>query len=178
MKLNNLLCAGLAFVALSGTAAAQTATAATCISEAEVSSLVRYGLPEAIAATRVTCAASLSPNGFLATGGNELQARYLAQKDAAWPGAKTGLMKFMDTSDNSDMASLAELPDDAVRPLIDALIQQKVAEAIKPDSCSKIERLAQVLAPMEPQELGALTGVIASLALKDKKPPVCPANEG
>ena len=73
------------------------------------------------------------------------------------------------------MATLADLPDEAVRPLIDALIQQKVAEAIKPGSCSDIERLAEVLALLETDEVGALSGVIASMALKDKNPQVCSA---
>ncbi|MXO58871.1 hypothetical protein GRI89_04865 [Altererythrobacter salegens] len=177
MKTRLSIGAGIAFLALSSSASAQTAAVAPCITEAEVSAMVRYAMPEAIAASRVSCAAILTNDGYFATGGDDLQTRYAVGKDAAWPEAKTALLKLAGGSEDKDVASLAELPDDAVRPLVDALIQQKLVESIKPKSCSSIERMVKALSPLEPSELGDLAGVIASLALTDEKPRVCAAGE-
>jgi hypothetical protein len=177
MKTRLSIGAGLAMLALATSASAQTA-ATPCVTEAEISAMIRYAMPEAIAASRVSCAGRLTPTGFLATGGDDLQMRYAVGKDAAWPAAKTALLKIAGGSEDQDIASLAELPDEAVRPLVDALIQQKLVESIKPDSCSSIERMAKALSPLEPSEFGELAGVIASLALKDEKPRVCAAGEG
>ena len=143
------------------------------MTQAEVSSLVVYGLPQAIEASRVSCSAQLAPDGFLATRGSALASRYSTAKDAAWPKAKAGLIKLANITNARDIATLAGLPDDTVRPLIDALIQQKVAEAIQPGTCGDVERLARVLAPLDPQQLGALSGVLASLVLQDKDPRIC-----
>ncbi|WP_305096001.1 hypothetical protein [Croceibacterium aestuarii] len=167
----------LASLALATSAGAQTVAVTPCVSESEVSAMVRYAMPQAIAASRVRCSQSLASNGFFATRGDKLASRYAVEKDATWPGAKSALLKIAGGSKDKDIAALADLPDEAIRPLVDALIQQKLAESIKPGSCSSIERVAEAISPLDPSELGDLAGVIAVLALKDEKPLACPAGK-
>jgi hypothetical protein len=175
MKTGTKLGAALALAALGTGTGAQAADAASCLTEAEVSSLVVYGLPQAIAASRVSCSAQLAPDGFLATRGSALESRYSAAKNAAWPQAKIGLIKLATASTDRDVSTLESLPDETVRPLIDALIQQKVAEAIEPGTCGEVEQLAQLLAPLEPQQLGAISGLLAAFVLKKEGPRICRA---
>ena len=58
----------------------------------------------------------------------------------------------------------ATLPDNAVRPLVDALIRQETAARVTPQSCSYIERMAEALAPLEPAQAGRILGVLFDIA--------------
>lgn len=175
--------AGLAAVALATPVYAQAAQAKPpCVSEQEVSALTVYSLPQIIAATRTSCGARLSANGFLATGADALAQRYASQKAPNWPLAKSALMKFASAKSDASkagasdpLAQVGSLPDNALQPFVDAFIQQEVAQQIKPAACRPIERVMQAIAPLEPDETGTLIGVIAGLALThDKDLPVCP----
>lgn len=177
MKRDSMFGAGLALLALAASTGAQAAEAgAPCLTEEEISALAIYAMPGLIGATQTSCTAQLSPNGFMATGGTAMAQRYAAKGDAVWPRAKSALFKFAGDLKDKDLATVASLPDEAIRPLMDALIEQKVAEEIHPNSCKDIERLARVVDVLDPETTGALTGVIVSLALGGKeKPKVCPA---
>ena len=193
MKRTSSLAAGLALLALTSSVAAQSAdeSNAKCISEDEISSLVIYALPSLVSAARSSCGATLAPNGFLAIGSDAMVARYAGQKDATWPQARAALFKlasFKDKDEKDDtkqvdnakqesnpLDDIAGMPDEALRPFVDAYIQQAVAKEIKPKTCAGIERLAEAIAPLEPSETGKLIGTIAGLALADDKDrPVCP----
>jgi len=178
MGKNSACGAILALAALAAPVGAQAAEAnATCLTEAEISALAVYSVPNLIGAAQVSCAPLLSSKGFLATGGTAMAQRYAARQELVWPKARTALFKFGGTKDK-DLAMFASLPDDAIRPLMDALIEQMAAEEIKPGSCRDIERLAEVLDLLDPETTGALTGVIVSLALGAKqKPRICPARK-
>lgn len=135
----------------------------------EAAALAVYAVPGLIAATRQTCADRLSPNGFLARHGGELAQRYAAQQNAAWPLAKSALLRFAGTKAPDQVKTFATLPDNAIRPLADALIQQQVAAQIHPNSCRNIERMAEAISPLEPMEAGRILGVLFDIASASDK---------
>jgi hypothetical protein len=69
---------------------------------------------------------------------------------------------------------LATLPDNAVRPLVDALIVQETAPKIELDNCGRIERVAQAMAPIDPEVAGTLLGLLVGFAGSDRVP-ICAA---
>jgi hypothetical protein len=156
---------------------AAAAPPAPCISEREIAQLAIYSVPSMIQGVRAKCARSLSAKGFLATRGDAFAARYAELREETWPAAKSAITKFAGSKatakDAEGFAMLAGLPDDAVRPLVDALIAQKVGEEIKPADCGKVERGIQLVSPLGPRDSGALLGFIFSL-VKPEDAAVCP----
>lgn len=168
----------VALAALASGQAAAAQAAAGCISEREVAQLAVYAVPSVIEGVRGKCAKTLSSSGFLATEGTAFAARYSALQGETWPGAKSAIAKFAtaksDAETSNTFATLAGLPDEAVRPLVDALIAQKIGETIKSSDCSKVERGIQLLSPLGPRDSGALVGFVFGL-VKPEAVAVCPA---
>jgi len=135
----------------------------------EVAALAVYAVPSLLAATRQTCAGRLSPDGFLARHGDSLAQRYTAEQNAAWPAARSALFKFAGARAGDKLKDFATLPDNAIRPLADALIQQEAAEKIHPNSCRNVERMAAALFPLEPQDAGRILGVMFDIAAESQK---------
>lgn len=173
-----LVGASLGILAMLTSVGAQAAEVETnCLSEEEISAMVVYVMPQAIAAAQMSCKTELAPDSFIITRGTVMAQRYAERADAMWPLTRSAFIKFGGGSKNEDIRELTNLPDTAIRPLIEAVVKQKVAEEIKPKSCHGIERLAKVMDRIEPETTGALIGVIAALALADKeKPKVCDAS--
>ena len=68
--------------------------------------------------------------------------------------------------------SIGSLPDEAIRPLVDAWIVQETSARIPVRNCQRIEWVVEALAPVEPEIAGGLIGAIVGLADSDKMP-VC-----
>ena len=144
-----------------------------CITEAEVSAMVVYGVPIALEAL-----------GFLATGAGDLSAPYAREAETAWQQAFEALMVFAErgtagsagasgTNAGADLGFLRQLPPEALRPLVDEIVAMQIAGALRPEQCPQIERLVAALAPLEPGEAGRLVAVIAGMAgVAD--PQICP----
>lgn len=166
-----------AITALTASQAAM-AQAEACISEREISHLAIYAVPSLVEGVRGKCGRALSSTGFLATRGDSFAAKYTAMQAETWPGAKAAIAKFAAPTAKGKSADgfamLAGLPDDAVRPLVDALIAQKIGEEIKPKNCSTIERGMQLLAPFGPRDSGALIGFVVAL-VKPNDARICAA---
>lgn len=169
------------FAALAALGTAQTAAAQAsqpCITEREIAQLAIYAVPSLIEGVRGKCARSLSANGFLATRGDAFAAKYAALQAETWPGAKSAIAKFAAPKAKGEAAEgfamIAGLPDEAVRPLVDALIAQKVGEEIELKDCANIERGIQLLSPLGPRDSGALIGFVFSMVKPDDAR-ACPA---
>jgi hypothetical protein len=169
--------------ALAALATAQTAQAQqqACVAAADLSDAVVYAMPIAFDATRTACANRLTRNGFMATDGQTFIAPFRDGQDKAWPGAFRVLKTFMDkqgaSEDGSGMdmqAMIAAMPEDALRPFVNALVGQMIAEEIKGDSCGKIERGLELVSPLPAENVGALVAFLVEIA-DIKEPPVCPA---
>lgn len=169
----------LAFAALTSAQAAQAAQQQACVNAADLADTVVYAMPIAFDASRSACANRLSQRGFMATRGKEFVAKFRARQDAAWPGAFRMLQTFMardaDSASASGMdmnAMLATMPQDALRPFVDAFVGQMIAQEIKGDSCNKIERGVELLSPLPVDNVGGLFAFIAEVA-DLKNPPIC-----
>jgi hypothetical protein len=170
-------------LALAALATAHTAQAQqqACVAPADLSDAVVYAMPIAYDAARTSCANRLSPNGFIARRGEGYIAPYRAGQTKAWPGAFRFLKTFMEQdaaageAAGMDMkAMLSAMPEDALRPFVDALVGQMIAEQIKGESCDKIERGLELLSPLPSDNVGGLIAFVVELA-DLKNPPVCAA---
>lgn len=168
-------------LALAALASAQTAQAQqqACVASDDLGDAVVYALPIAFDAAQNACANRLSKNGFMATQGEAFIAKFRAGQDKAWPGAfrliKTFLAKEGGEGEDAQInAMITSLPDDALRPFVDGLAGQMIADEIKGDSCTKIERGLELIAPLPTDNVGDLVAFIAELA-DLKNPPICGA---
>lgn len=157
----------LALLAVGG--AAQAAPKLPDISGDEAAALAVYAVPDLLVATKQTCAGQLSPTGFLAQHGDALSQRYAAQQNAVWPQARAALFKFAAGKAGDQLKPFTTMPDSAIRPLADALIQQEVAQKIHPASCRNIERLVSAISPLEPQQAGTILSVLFDFASASDK---------
>lgn len=148
----------------------------TCVTEDEVSAIAIYSVPSLVQAVRLRCGAELTASGYLARRGDSLVARYSALQPKVWPDAKSGLLKILAAKSGQggqNLSILANLPDNTVRPLVDALIVQELSPKIAVKNCSRIERAIQVSAPIDPEVAGTLLGVVAGI-VDPEQLPICP----
>ena len=159
---------------------AQQAAAKACLTEREVAQMAIYATPAMVEGVRGKCAARLAKSGFLATKGTAFAAKYAALQGETWPVAKSGLLKFVGAPKagaakaSDPLAMFAALPDESVRPLVDAMIAQKVGESIKPEQCANVERGMQLASVMNPRDSGAMIAFVMAMT-KPKNPPICAA---
>lgn len=171
------LAPALALAAMTTAQAAQAQNQA-CVASEDLGDAVVYAMPIAFDAAQNACANRLSKTGFMATQGEAAIAPFRAGQDQAWPGAFRMLKTFMESkggdTDPGMTAMIASLPAESLRPFVDGLAGQMIAEQIKGDSCAKIERGLALIAPLPTDNVGGLVAFIAELAdLKD--PPICGA---
>ncbi|MFC4255677.1 hypothetical protein GRI97_17665 [Altererythrobacter xixiisoli] len=154
-----------------------------CVTEAEVSAMTIYAVPSMVKSLQSRCAGRLSSTGFLATRGQQFAGRYAALQTTVWPRAKSGLLKIIASRTQSEAAirnqntrgldMIGNLPDEAVRPFVDALIVQELTPQIDLANCSKIERAMQAVAPIDPEVSAGLVGLVVGLA-QPKDISICP----
>jgi hypothetical protein len=170
-------------LALAALASATTAQAQQkpCIAAADLGDTVLYAMPIAYDAVSTTCKAQLRSDGFMARGGDKFVAKFRERQDSAWPGAFRLLKTFMakeagaEAGAGADMgAMIAALPEESLRPFVDGLVGQMIAEEIKPDSCGKIERGLELLSPLPVENVAGLMAFIAEVA-DLKEPAICTA---
>lgn len=154
-----------------------SAQGAACVTEAEVSAIGIYSVPSMVRSLRTRCGAQLSDDGYLARRGDSLIARYAALQDRVWPTARSGLMKVMASKAGGQLAgfeAIGRVPDESIRPLVDALIVQEFAPKVALKDCWKIERVVEAVAPIDPEIAGTLLGTVVGV-LQPKELPMCRA---
>lgn len=170
-RLAALLAAGLIFQPIAASAQQN------CVTEAEASAIAIYSVPGLVQAARLRCGGELSASGYLARRGDSLIGRYTPFQSRVWPTAKSGLIKLLSSKAGAsggalNLDTIAQLPDDAVRPLVDALIVQEAAPKIATGNCTRLERVIEFVAPIDPEMAGGLLGAIAGL-VNHEDFPVC-----
>lgn len=171
---------GLAAAAALAAMTVQSAAAQAqqpCITEDEVSAMAIYSVPNLVEGVRVRCGAALSPRGFLNQPNSPIKARYAALQARAWPQAKAGMVKLIAAKSGSsqnaqNLAMIGTLPDNSVRPLVDALIVQEVAGKVDVRQCGRIERIVELAAPIDPATAGNVLGAVIGL-VNPKEIPMC-----
>jgi hypothetical protein len=179
MKLTHYLAPVLAFAAVGQAQAAQVQQA--CIAPADLGDTMVYAVPIAFDAARTACARQLKSDGFFARGGERFVSNFRARQNAAWPGAFR-TMKVLLAEEGSaakagdlDIMALAQaMPEGNLRPFVDGLMGQMIAEEIKPSSCGKIERGMELLSPLPVDNVAGLMSFVVELLGLDK-PALCPA---
>lgn len=176
--------AGLAAVAaLGGAQAAQAAQSQQgCIAPADLGDTVIYALPIAYDAARAACAREFKSEGFMARRGDQFIAGFRKRQNTAWPGAfrtmKVVLSERARSGDlgDLDLIALAQaMPEANLRPFVDGLMGQMIAQEIKPANCAKIERGLELVSPLPVDNIAGLMGFMAELVGLDK-PSLCPAS--
>jgi hypothetical protein len=146
-----------------------------CAPQADVSDAMIYAMPHAMDALTIACGETLPASGFLNNGGAaEMRAGFAERQDEAWPGAIRLIERFASKGRSSEMwETLRNLPDESIRPFIDAIIVQKLAEEIPTKECGNIERGLALMAPLPPENIGGLAAFLFDMA-DVKNPKVCP----
>lgn len=140
-----------------------SATQPVCLSKAEARSLLTYALPQVISGTSKRCQATLPANSFLRQHGNELSARYAAQKARYWPAAKAAFLKVSNTQSVQVGQFARNLPDESLQPLVDITVEGMISQNIKPESCDDIDLAIDLLSPLPPENTAGLIALFVEI---------------
>lgn len=175
-----ILASGLAFTALASATSAQAQSA--CVFPKDLRDGLTYAMPIAYDATVQKCNKRFKVDGFMLTKGVDFANRFRVKQDDAWPGTFRLLRVFLEKGDGPEGKSenrldgigamMATLPESAIRPFVDALMAQMIAEEIKPETCSKIERAARLIEPLPVENIAELLTFIAEQS-DLKNPSLC-----
>jgi hypothetical protein len=165
MKSRGWLAAGTAMAML---AMPSQAVAQTCVTRAEIAGMMGYAMPAVIGAVRDSCAPHLSDDAFLAAGVEAMIEGYRAVQADNWPVARVAFMKFGDQDGETDAAAMAQMPDELLQPLVEAMISTMIEGQIKPGSCRDVDTLVASLAAMSPKQTSDFMAAILALTGDDK----------
>lgn len=165
--------ATLALLATAGAGAAQSVNAKACLTPVESRAAITYLLPAVVDSTIQTCTPRLSERSYLRERGNFLVGKLSEGRDAAWPAAKTALLKLAGKS----TGLLGKMSDDLLRPMLDATVATQVAPELKPEHCVDADRIAASLDPLPASNTAALLSDLLTIASRNgiggKKIPIC-----
>ena len=164
----------LSTLLLPGAAVGQSAT--TCLTSPEAEALVTYALPSAIRAITTKCATVLPATTALIQSGPIIAARYQGDADRAWPVARIAFGKV------SGLQLTSLLGEPGAKGLVDAAFGAGLAEKVKPDDCSKVDRMVNILEPLPARNMAMLITALIEFSRADKSGKVplnlCPAPLG
>lgn len=142
------------------------ATAATpaCLTRGEARSVLTYSLPQVIDGTAKRCRQALPADSFLSSHGQEVVQRYSGPRDQYWPQARSAFLKLSRSRDETFGSVAAQLPDDTLKPLVDATVSGLVAQSIHLESCDEIDLAINLLAPLPPQNTAGLIALFIEIA--------------
>jgi hypothetical protein len=115
----------------------------------------RYALPHLLEGLYAACDERLAPTGYFVTNRQRLEAKFADGAAAHWPGARTLLIRMAGKNDDGDI-DLSKMPDDALRPFVDAVLVQMVSGKLKPEDCGKVERGLELLDPLPADNFAGL----------------------
>jgi hypothetical protein len=162
MKRALIVPAALAAFALPTQAVAQKAS--ECLSPVEAQSLLVVALPDIVSAISDKCKTVVGPKAYLTRSGADLVARYRASGTESWPAARKAISKMV----GAEAKLLEALPDEAMRGFFSAGVTAAVAGDIKPDTCGDIDRGISALAPLPPENIASLIGLILEMESRRK----------
>ena len=164
-----------ALAALIPLQAAQAQAAKSCITRTEMRGMVAYFLPTLLDSTITTCKAHLPSDSYLIDRAPALLSRLNEGKDKAWPYAKAAFMKF-GGGKAPETKVLDAMPDEVIRPFIEAAITAELAPKVKPENCADIDRLTATLEPLPAANMVDMFAEVLNLvAREDKKLSSCPS---
>lgn len=163
----------IAALALLGAETAQ-AQALGCVDPRDLSDAVVYTMPSLVDAFQTRCGTTMRGQGFLARDGARFSARFESLADRTWPGAYRVIKSFAaKDADREMMAAFEQLPPDSMRLFVDTIVIQKVAQEIRVQDCTKIDRGVELLSPLPVENVGGLASFLFEMAGVEN-PSVCP----
>ena len=173
--MRSLLTPTLAVAALTSAQVAQAQE--ICVEPADLEDAITYAMPIAYDAVMQSCDTRYSQDSFMRSGGLSFTNQFRDKQDAAWPGAFALIQVFMAReagaeSEQATSALFESLPEEALRPFIDGIVQQGVMQEVKPDTCGDIEHALELLAPLPVENFSGILSFIAQMADLDN-PPIC-----
>lgn len=176
-----------AFLSLAQPSLAQ---GATCVKPADLADAATYTMPLAMDALQASCADALPGNSFVLSQGDAFAGKFMPLRDAAWPGARRFLMTFVEkgsaTDDGAAGASsaggfvelVAAIDGDELRPFVDGIAREMLAQEIKPAACGDVEKLLPLIAPLPAENYGALLATVIGFVSVDRDDlNLCPAGD-
>ncbi|MEM1053806.1 MAG: hypothetical protein AAGI28_17115 [Pseudomonadota bacterium] len=116
---------------------------------------------------------------------NEAQSfvdQFAGRQDSAWPGTLRLLKVFMAANGaggeggDAIAQTIALMPEDALRPLVDVIVEQLVNDRlvndIKVSTCSDIAEVMELIAPLPPENIAGLAAFTARQANLEE-PAIC-----
>jgi hypothetical protein len=138
----------LALIASAELQAAQTQQAQTCLTRPEVRGMITYFMPSVLQSAIDSCAGQLKPESYLLGRAPTMVEGLEAGRSDAWPMAKQAILKIGNDRAKGSADMLANLPEEAIGPLITAMVVQEVSADIKPKNCGDIDRVLTTLEPL------------------------------
>ena len=165
----------VAVLALLSATSVQAAQASKpCMTRDEVHGMVAYFSPSLLQSAMDKCAPQLGQEAYLASRGPAYVAQLREGQASSWPAASKAFAKLGGGKDAEGIALFASLPEEAVRPMVEAIIAQKLAPEIKPRMCSDIDRILATIEPLPARNLiDFVTEIIVLAGKEDKDINVC-----
>jgi hypothetical protein len=166
----------VAAIALLSAVQAQAADATQqCLTRDEVHGMIAFVLPSAISSVAEKCTPVLPKDAFLLSRAPQLVSELEPARAAAFPMAKAAFMKFGGSTDKDTMKMMSALPEEALRPMIEMIVAEKVTGEIKPENCKDIDRIFSTIAPLPGANMiDLVTEALMIAGRKDDKMRSCP----
>ncbi len=129
-------------------------TSRTCVTPIEAQNIVMFALPDVMTNTIERCRPHVAANAYLLKSGSSLAASYRVAADSAWPKAKPAMLRAL----NQPMMS--RMPDSMSKPFFGGAIGALASDRVQPTDCDTINRAVEALAPLPPQNMAALIGLV------------------
>ena len=129
-----------------------------CLTHAEFKDLALFVLPAALEGAATRCAASLPSGAYLLTRGRSLGVRLAGEGEARRQGAAAAFAKL-------GGGKLPEgLSSDTLTSLARDMVKSELFKKVSPNDCATINEVAELLAPLPPENLAGAVGLIARTA--------------
>ena len=162
MKIARCLVAGLAMLELGSNAQAQSRN---CLTHGEATAMIGYALPDLLGGLRNKCKSALPSDAFLTLRSPELESGYRIQANALWPQARVAFIKMIAGDE-----MMTRLSDAALRPFLSETFAVAITDEIKPGDCPTVDGVVEMLAPLPPENMARLIGIILAAEDKDSDP--------
>jgi hypothetical protein len=159
MKAGMAAAAWLALSAASAHAVADTAQKKPCLTPVEAQALITTLTPPMVRGFAGACSDALPAGAYLRINADGLARRYEATAVASKPAAASALSKI----------SGEKITPETFDAFANMLVGELVSKGVKPDVCTKVDRVAALLDPLPPANLSGFLVTILEFTSEDSK---------
>jgi hypothetical protein len=164
----NWMGAGLVSAMLLAATPAQAQPQMQDLDPEAVAAAARYALPMAFEGYLQACTAGLDKRGYAISNTPALRAKFSEGSDEAWPAARAALLQ-MASGEAGEMSSiLAGLGDAELRPFVDGMVKNLVAEQLRSQDCGDIERGLEILDPLPADNMAQMVGFFFEIGAREE----------